>query len=315
MPAFDVTTSEVIEAPLQKVHDAIVDFHTWPTWSPWLFMEPGCSLEYRGTTGEKDHGYGWRGNKIGAGDMTLLDAGDASNSQHRTVNCDLQFIKPFKSQASVGFVLEALEPSSTKITWTMNSSLPFFMFFMVKKMVAMIRNDYDRGLRLLKEYVETGDVHMSVEHNGVVDVPASSYHGVSSTTTMAGVHDSMQSSYSTLMSGLTDSSVEADGAPFSIYTDTDFVNDRMAYIAAVPTKGDGSVAGAQRGERAACRAVKVTQHGSYSHLANGWAMAMGELRFAKLKPNKTIKPFEIYLNDPDQTPEQELITEIYVPIR
>ncbi|MFK7992778.1 MAG: GyrI-like domain-containing protein [Granulosicoccus sp.] len=65
----------------------------------------------------------------------------------------------------------------------------------------------------------------------------------------------------------------------------------------------------------ACRALKAFHTGPYLHLANAWAMLMGEARYKKLKGLKSIPPFEIYLNDPDTTAPSELITERYLPLK
>jgi len=315
MPAFNVRSEETINVSMDKVHDALSDFHTWPTWSPWLIMEKECTLEYQGTPGAKGHGYTWSGQKVGAGEMTLVSVGDRQNPKHRQMDCKLVFLKPFKSKADVDFKLDAISDASTRVSWGMSSSLPFFMFFMVKKMVAMITSDYDRGLGLLKEYLETGSVHIKIEVDGVVDTPNVNYHGVAATTSKAGMHDSMQSSYSTLMSGVRDSDLEITGYPFAIYPHVDMVHDKWSYVAAVPTSGDVVLNGINAGSRPAAKAMKVTHNGSYRHLGNAWSCAMSEMQHHKLKPSKTNHPFEVYVTDPERTPENDLVTEIYVPIR
>ena len=64
---------------------------------------------------------------------------------------DLTFLKPCKSQAKVAFYLKE-EGASTQVRWTMDSVLPFFLFWMKKSMEAYISQDYGRGLRLLKDF-------------------------------------------------------------------------------------------------------------------------------------------------------------------
>ena len=44
----------------------------------------------------------------------------------------------------VDFYLKSNE-NSTEVNWTMDSSLPFFMFWMKNQMVEFIGMDYDRG--------------------------------------------------------------------------------------------------------------------------------------------------------------------------
>ena len=64
-----------------------------------------------------------------------------------------------------------------------------------------------------------------------------------------------------------------------------------------------------------CRALKVIHKGSYNHLGNGWSTAMAHQRYKKLRPLKAQCPFEFYPNDPGTTPEDELVTEIFIPVR
>lgn len=45
----------------------------------------------------------------------------------------------------------------------MDGKLPYFMFFMVKMMKNWIGMDYERGLAMLKEFIETGEVISRVE--------------------------------------------------------------------------------------------------------------------------------------------------------
>ena len=138
MPKVNVEASIDIAAPAERVHAVLVDFNTWPTWSPWLYLEPEAKITYRGVVGATGHGYDWVGIKTGAGAMTLL------HSSLERIDCDLQFLKPFKSEAEVAFKLEAVDNEKTRLTWTMKSGLPFFMFWMKASMISMIKTDFQR---------------------------------------------------------------------------------------------------------------------------------------------------------------------------
>jgi len=155
MPAFSSSASIVIKAPPAKIRTALTDFNTWPVWSPWLYSEPDANVNYVGTVHEPGHGYNWKGKKTGEGSMELV------SSEDNHVYCDLQFIKPFKSSAKVRFDLVEQADASTEVSWVMDSQLPFFMFFMKGMMIAFIRSDFTRGLRLLKDYIEEGAIHSS----------------------------------------------------------------------------------------------------------------------------------------------------------
>ncbi len=62
------------------------------------------------------------------------------------------------------------------------------------------------------------------------------------------------------------------------------------------------------------RYATMRHEGSYDGLPESWGKFMGEgLPAAGLKP-RTGVCFEIYRNDPNHTPADDLITEIYVPV-
>jgi effector-binding domain-containing protein len=310
MPAFDLVTSIEVDAPIQQVRDTISNFETWPAWSPWLFMEPECTPTYKGTAGEPGHGYDWDGRKIGSGGMVLTSLTD------NRMDSDLQFLKPFKSQAKVGFDFKDLGENRTEVSWSMGSSLPFFMFFMVNKMKAFIKNDYDRGLRMLKDYLEQGSVPTAVSDDGIVEAPAVTYVGKRSNTTLPQIAESMGTAFLAAYNAAVAAGSEPNDAPMAIYHHMDLVSGNIDYTAAVPVAEMVNVDGTfECSNRAATTAYRLIHTGAYRHLGNAWAKAFNDIKFLKRKPSKNIPPMEVYKNDPDNTPENELITEIVIPLK
>lgn len=310
MPAFSVVSSIDINVPASRVREALADFNTWPIWSPWLIMERDCKVTYKGTIGELGHGYDWNGQKVGSGGMTLTSL-DANR-----LEADLLFLKPWKSQADIAFDYEAVDENKTHVKWYMDSSLPFFMFFMLGKMKAMISGDYDRGLSMLKDYLETGAVPSNTVVEGVVDAPASLYAGKTYHTAMSDMSESMGAAFPEVFKVVTDAQAQINGKPFSIYNNMDIVKKTCMYTAAIPVASSVSVGhGVQCSDRLACKALKVVHTGPYRHLGNAWSTSMSDLRHEKIKMDKSIPPFEVYISDPENTPEESLITEIYVPVR
>ena len=310
MPAFKVVSSIDINAPTARVRDTIADFTTWPTWSPWLIMEPESKLNYQGSAGELGHGYHWEGEKVGAGGMvmTSLDA--------NRMEADLNFLKPWKSQADIAFDFESTGNDQTRVHWHMDSKLPIFMFFMLGKMKAMIKSDYDRGLRMLKDLLETGSVPSQTVVEGVVDVPGVTYAGKAYQSTMDEIAESMGKAFPDVFNAATRADAQINGVPFSIYNKMDMVKGNVNYTAAIPVSSAVEVSeGVQCSERSACRSLKVVHTGPYRHLGNAWSTGMSDMRHGKMKAAKQNPPFEIYVNDPENTPEESLITEIYLPIR
>lgn len=308
MPDIHVSCSTDIAAPVSTVQRTLTDFETWPAWSPWLYMEPEAKISYRGNKGETGHGYDWSGDKVGAGGMTLLESTDTS------LKCDLKFLKPFKSQADVSFVLEEKHQKTTQVTWTMESHLPFFMFWMSGTMTGMIHSDYRRGLALLKDYIEIGRIRSSSTLFGIVDIADKHYVGHRAISDMSSISNTLENSFALAKQG--SANLVVAGTPFCIYHKVDMKNQTFDFTAAIPTDQLATVASPlSASTRPACRALKTVHVGDYAHLGNAWALLMGEARHRKLKTHRSQAPFEVYLNDPNETAPDELITELYLPLR
>ena len=124
MMKYHVERSTQINASVDTVRSLIVDFNHWNRWSPWTIAEPDCSVTVKGEPATPGHSMHWDGKIIGSGENVIA----ALDDQH--IQYDLSFFKPFKSQAKTGFLIKE-KGESTEVTWTMDSSMPFFMFFMV----------------------------------------------------------------------------------------------------------------------------------------------------------------------------------------
>lgn len=306
MPAFTAESSIEVKANIETVRTALNDFKTWPVWSPWIYVEPTTKLGYFGQAGQIGTGNTWDGEKVGQGKITL------TKNERNRLECDLEFLKPFKSQADVYFDLAAIDDNTTTVIWGMNSSLPFFMFWMTGKMSAMITADYRRGLLLFKDYIELDSIPSKSTFDGIVQVEESHYIGLHGDAAMDKLSEVMPAQFETLNEA-TEKMQKAE--VFTLCNRLDIQANRMDYTAAIGVDQLADVdAPLVRGTRAACSALKVTHVGPYRHLSNGWSQAVTEQRHGKHKMIRRAPPFEVYKSDPRTTDEKDLITEIFIPI-
>ncbi len=309
MSAYHIQRKIRIDATQNRVNAAIRDFNEWPKWSPWLCMEKNVDLKYQGQPGKPGHGYQWEGKMVGAGGMEMTSTSDENHEMLLT------FLKPFKSRANVIMNVIAVGEDETDVTWHMHGKLPFFMCFMLITMKAMIGSDYDRGLKMLKDYVETGDVQSDIELVGVVETDPFSYVGVNASCSIGDIGESMNSLMEASMELIETEKLIVSGPPGAVYHDVDFVEQKCRYILMNQVDSVEGIKNGEIGSVSRVKAIKVIHKGSYRHLGNAWSAAMSYLRYQKLKPYKTESPFELYLNDPNDTDDGDLITEIFVPIR
>ncbi|HFC92955.1 MAG TPA: hypothetical protein ENJ51_09105 [Leucothrix mucor] len=309
MAAYQVSRSLTISAPVETIHASLIDFKQWPAWSPWLIIEPDATLKYSDPQGEAGSNYSWEGELIGSGSMQIEKITDSK------VDIKITFITPFKSKADVNFELESLNTGETRVTWNMAGKVPFFLIPMLKKMKAYIGMDYERGLRLLKEYIETGAISSSITIGGISNHPTVQYIGIKNECKLEDMGKVMPADFQKLAQFVEDNNLSTNSA-FTLYNEFDLVEQHASFISAISIDSDMEVvAPFMIGELKGGECVKVMHTGSYPHLGNGWAAAMGYARAKKINTTKTPVGIEYYLNDPITTPANELITAIVLPIK
>lgn len=305
MPAYQVTRRIDIAKPLPEVKAYLQDFRNWPAWSPWLIQEPDATLTYKGSQGEVDSSYAWEGKRIGTGSMLLSDISD------NKLSIKLQFVKPFKSKANVAFELQPLGDSSTKVTWKMDSSLPFFMFFMKSMMVNMIGMDYARGLEMLKCQLETGTVLSKLKLVGERSQEAIHYVGVSASSTIEHMPKTWENGMAQLFDAIQTQSIEVVGAPFGLYDSMDMATTHMEFVICVPVASKTPVKKPLLSDTIKPCMTYVVQHeGEYEHIGNAWNMAYSASRADKVKVKRKPMGMEVYLNDPAETEPKDLLAEV-----
>ncbi len=306
MPPIKVNRTVSINAPKEDVAKALSDFHTWKNWSPWLIMDPDAKVDV-----EPDgKAYKWEGKRVGSGAMKI-DKEDGSDA----VYCDLQFIKPFKSKAKTSFKLEQ-NGDSTNVTWFMDSNLPFFMFFMKKSMEAYIGNDYERGLNLLKDYVEDGEAHSKLNWIGESSIEGGKYVGITRECTTKTISKEMPKDFHKIQEIA--NRVGADmNKVFSQYHKFDMVSGKAKYTVGLPVSEYPSDLDADmiKGEMPATKTYVLEHKGPYRHIGNAWATMSNMARSKEFKAIKKIAPFETYGNSPANTPENDLITHLHFAVK
>ncbi|MEQ9403627.1 MAG: SRPBCC family protein [Cyclobacteriaceae bacterium] len=307
MPKFNVSKSITIDSPAEKVFEVLSNFNKWKPWSPWLITEPDAKV----IVSEDSKSYEWEGKRTGSGNMSITN-----EEVGKSLDIDLNFLKPWKSSSKVRFELES-EGEATKVSWLMDSSLPFFMFWMKKMMIAFIGMDYERGLNMLKEYVETGEVSSKLEFKGESDFPGGKYIGIRTSCEMSQMGEQMKSDFGKLKEYLDQHEGLTDGIAFSIYHKWDMVKGMVEYTGGCEVKSmpEEIPAGFIKGEIPATKIYTVSHIGPYNYLGNAWSALYAMHRAKEFRHKKDIHPFEVYVSDPQNTSEKELITDIHFAVK
>jgi len=307
MPKLAVNESIIINKTPEDVFNLLSDFSNWEPWSPWLIADPDAKV----TVADDKKFQEWSGDVSGVGNMKII-----GEKPHEQIDIDLTFLKPWKSTAKVSFIIKPVD-NGTSVTWTMDSSLPFFLFWMKKMMNALIGMDYTRGLNMLKEYAEDGKTKSILEIKGNTVFEGCNYVGIKTDTTMDKMAESMETNYTKLQEYIRGEHLDkVAGFPFSIYHKWNPTNGIVSYTAAIPVKGEVELLpGMITGKYPKTKMHTIKHTGPYLHIGNAWSAQYARKSSKTIKVNKKIDPIEEYLNSPKNTPENELETQIHFAVK
>lgn len=311
--AFNVEREIIINKPVADVYRSVGNFNEWGIWSPWIIQEPECPVTVSGEPVTLGHEQQWNGTRIGSGRMALIE-----QTENEHLAYDLVFLAPWKSESKTQFAFSTTKDengnAATRVVWRMQGTLPLFLFFMKKMMTAFVGSDYERGLKMLKQYLETGEVTSTVDINGIKPQDGFYYVGYRKQCANDKISDEMGPAFQQLMN----TDIPQPDLCLTIVNKYDMIKQHCDLIAAVAYHNEPDFAlpsGMVSGHVPAHEALEVVHNGSYEFLPNGWSTLMNNLQFNKLKANKKIKEYEVYLNDPKVVPAAELKTAIYAPLR
>ena len=175
MPALKVSRSIQVDADPRTVYDCFRDFGTWEAWSPWLVADPEADVTVSENSSEVGATYHWDSEIVGAGSMEHEDlAPPGMRGKQGAIFSRLRIIRPWESESAVRFIIlpnGTQQTHSTTVHWELDGRLPIFQFWIKGFMESAMAMDYDRGLRMAKELIESGKVDSKTTVHGVVNVP------------------------------------------------------------------------------------------------------------------------------------------------
>ena len=150
MGGYSVERRISVDAPSDRVHSLVDDFHEWPLWSPWEDVDPALQRTYTGPERGVGARYAWAGNrKAGQGSMEI------TGSAPEGIDITVEFLKPIRATNQTRLSFQPTD-SGTEVSWVMSGEQKGLMGLLGKvlSMDRIIGPDMEKGLNRLKAVSE-----------------------------------------------------------------------------------------------------------------------------------------------------------------
>ncbi|WP_018969871.1 SRPBCC family protein [Rubritalea marina] len=307
MSTYHASASISIRQDIDDVYAYLRDLNNWPEWSPWLVCDPEVKVSIDNTS------YAWEGEFAGNGRIEIL-----KEQPHRKIDFKMVMKRPWKARSHLALLLQEVD-GETQVTMTRAGKLPFYLFWMKEVMQQLVLMEFQRGLRMLKDLMETGKVLSTVDFLGKQEVEGCYYVGVERHCAMESMEIAMREDFAMLMDWVNeqpDSLLDERGKQmFTLYDQWNLKHGVVHYRVCHPVKQlvDEVPHGFVRGKRDACAAQVIGHTGSYRHLANAWSAATVRAQGRIFRGNGRNKPFEKYSSFPSEVGESSSVTLVCIP--
>lgn len=303
----------VIDAPAVTVFALLNDFRQVNRWSGWREKDPNVSIAFAGPGRGKAAEMVWTSHILGNGSKEIVESVPyvtvtfARQDDGRTVSTTTYSISARDGETRV----------ATRYDRSYGLNLPGrIVASMVENVVAL---DLERDLSGLRQYAESLP---QADFSGLVverlDVAASTiaYLETRSAPQADALSEALGDAYFRVRQFIDRHSLQASGSPLSITRTSD--GAQLTFDAAIPVSGvqpntprDGEPV--KIGSTYEGPAIRVQHRGPFATLGQtheqiaAWLAALGVRRNGPA--------WEVYISDPTQTVEAELLTHIYYPVQ
>ena len=307
--------SIAITAPRATVFSILHGFRSFNKWSPWAEMDPQARYTYEGP----DFGVGakqtWSGNPktVGTGYQQITEV-----RPPESITSDLDF--GAQGKAVTRFLL-ASDGRGTRVTWILDADMgmnPVSRYFGLM-FDRMMGPDFEKGLAKLKIYAESLPKvdfdGLPVEKVTVQSVPVAFLPATSSRDDQA-IAAAIGAAYHQVGLFIAAQGLKMTGAPITINTrldDAGYAFDAAVPVDRFPDQEVDLASPVKVKQTYAGPALKVVHKGPYHGLTATYEKIYTFAAANSYEPAGS--SWDEYVSDPGNTPEAELITNVFVPVK
>ncbi|MGZ3690436.1 MAG: GyrI-like domain-containing protein, partial [Pseudobdellovibrio sp.] len=192
------------------------------------------------------------------------------------------------------------------------------MFFFKNMMMAYMGNDFDRGLRMLKDLCESGTVWAKSEYKGEKNYDEFYVVGKKTSCPISDISTHIRNDFMAIDTLLKQQKLSTPEGMITVSHVHDIPKGVCTFTAGLIYKSKDGVtipAGYEIFKIDSHKGLAVDHYGPYRHIGNAWSMAVSYQRGLKKKVSKTPPAYEIYKTIPGQVAEKDLYTQITMPIK
>jgi len=310
-----VERSASIEAPRATVFALVNGFKSFSKWSPWAGKDPNARYTVEGPEAGVGSRLTWSGDPktVGSGSQVIV-----VSHPYDTVVSGLDFGAQGKAKAA--FHLSP-DGTGTKVTWSCDMDLgmnPVNRYFGLM-FDGMIGPEYEEGLANLKKLAEglpkADFADLKAEVITVTPVTVA-YVAAKSSQEEKAVASAIGVAYAQVGKFLASEKLKMAGAPLTINTkwgDGEYEFEAAIPVDKMPERPVPTSSAVQVKATWAGRAIKVEHKGPYHDLPETYAKMYA---YAAASGHDAAGPtWDEYVSDPGSTPETDVVTNIYLPIR
>ncbi|MBI1212022.1 MAG: hypothetical protein GC190_11205 [Alphaproteobacteria bacterium] len=327
----------IVAASPEQVFVIVEDMSRWNDWAPWAKMDPDIKQTFEGPGKGLGAKMSWTSEKLGNGSMTIVES-----TPFKEIKEDLDFAG---NKATATFTFAPAD-GGTKVVWSFDSDAgmnPISRYFGLL-LDSMVGKDYETGLASLKALAESdakaaaeleqqqaaaaappdvpplpaaadpnaGPEVMTVEAHPIVMMRATA-----NADDAKSVSDALGTANQKILDYAMKNNLNLGGAPLAITVSHDaagkWVFDAALPLDETPASPPAPEDGVKVGKTYAGKVVKLTHKGSYASLNDTYARIHAYTKENKLKEGAV--SWEEYVNDPAETAEEDLLTNVYVVLK
>ncbi len=307
--------SIVIKSQPATVFTVLNGFHQFNKWSPWAKYDPNAITTIEGPAFGVGAKQSWAGDEasVGSGSQEIV-----ASVPNERIDMKLIFAG-FDSENLASFTLKPVD-EGTEVVWsyqsTANGNIINRYFGLM--LDGMLGKDYEDGLASLKTLVESlPQVDLSTLKIEVLTVQSQPMVFMSGTASAPEAMKILGAAYSQLTTHLAANNMATSQPPIAVTHEYNEETQMWTFDAALivdgPAPAGAPDSGIQAGNTYGGLVLRATHVGAYSTSQTAYGSLVAYRDVAGFVDNGN--SWEAYVNDPMTTPEAELVTHIYWPVK